>query len=100
MRRLIGVGTPRSLQGRLAALITVFARVSVISRQLFARWGVTRAGGRLRAGREPWVFSSLGRLTIGTCATGCTFSDGTGQFAGFNARVDVFLSGYCGNDWL
>jgi transposase len=72
MRRLIGVGTPRSLQGRLAVLITVFVSVAwVTTRRLIARWGVTRAGGRPLVTRSQSISLSLGRLTIGTCTTGC-----------------------------
>jgi transposase len=71
MRRLIGVGTPRGLQGRLAARITVLVRVWAICRQLFAQWSVSPAIGRLQASRTPSVSSSIGRLTIGTCTTGC-----------------------------
>ena len=42
---------------------------------------------------------ALGRCTL-DFATGlglCTFSDGTGKFAGFNARIDVSYLG--GTDW-
>jgi hypothetical protein len=45
---------------------------------------------------------AVGRCTL-DLSTGlgiCTFSDGTGQFAGFHARVDVFPPGYSGIDWL
>ena len=47
-----------------------------------------------------------GNRAIGRCtldfATGrglCTFSDGTGRFAGFQARVDVTPPGFDGDDW-
>jgi hypothetical protein len=47
-----------------------------------------------------------GNRAIGRCtldfATGrglCTFSDGTGQFAGFHARVEVTPPGFEGDDW-
>ena len=72
MRRLIGVGTPRSLQGRLAVLITVFVSVAWVStRGLIARWGLTRAGGRPLATGSQRTSLSLGRLTICTCTTNC-----------------------------
>jgi Transposase domain (DUF772) len=72
MRRLIGVGTPRSLQGRVAVLITVFVSVAgLITIALIARWGVTRAGGRALTTRSQWISLSLDRLTIGSCTTGC-----------------------------
>ena len=72
MRRLIGVGTPRGLQGRLAVPITIIVSGAwVIARGLLARGGVTLAGGRLLATRSQGASWSLGRLTIGTCTTGC-----------------------------
>ena len=47
-----------------------------------------------------------GNRAIGRCtldfATGrglCTFSDGTGRFAGFSARVDVSPPAFDGDDW-
>ena len=51
--------------------------------------------------------SGNGSRAVGRCtldlATGegiCTFSDGTGQFAGFHARVDVFPPSQTRADWL
>jgi hypothetical protein len=44
---------------------------------------------------------AIGRCTL-DFATGrglCTFSDGTGDFAGFNARVKVTPPGFEGDDW-
>jgi hypothetical protein len=44
---------------------------------------------------------ALGRCTV-DLATGlglCTFSDGTGSLAGFQARVDVTPPGFEGDDW-
>jgi hypothetical protein len=46
---------------------------------------------------------ALGRCTLdfGTTLGLCTFSDGTGQFAGFHARVDVsLLPDFSGFLWL
>ena len=45
---------------------------------------------------------AIGRCTL-DLSTGrgvCTFSDGTGQLAGFHARVDVFPPESTGGDWL
>ena len=44
---------------------------------------------------------ATGRCTL-DFATGlglCTFSDGTGRFAGFHARIDVTPPSYVGDDW-
>ena len=44
---------------------------------------------------------AIGRCTL-AFATGlglCTFSDGTGRFAGFHARVEVSPPRYDGDDW-
>ena len=44
---------------------------------------------------------AIGRCTL-DFATGlglCTFSDGTGRFAGFHARIDVTPPSYAGDDW-
>jgi hypothetical protein len=44
---------------------------------------------------------AIGRCTL-DFATGrglCTFSDGTGRFAGFHARVEVFPPAFDGDDW-
>lgn len=44
---------------------------------------------------------AIGRCTL-DFATGlglCTFSDGTGRFAGFHARVEVSPPRYDGDDW-
>lgn len=72
MRRLIGVGTPRGLQGRLAALITLLVSVY---RAIIA---VTCAPSARPYDRDRWppaeprqISLSAGRLTIGTCTTGC-----------------------------
>jgi hypothetical protein len=72
MRRWLGVGTPRGLQGRLTALIAMFVGVyGAIS-------GLVRAPHTKRAGDDPWltgrprpIGSRDGRLTIDTCTPGC-----------------------------
>jgi len=68
---VLGVGTPRGLQGRLAALIAVLVRVDhAISVVVTARIGraappqsLVIAGWRRSCSRLP--------LEIGTCTTGC-----------------------------
>jgi transposase len=68
MRRLTGVGTPRGLQGRLAAriasLVRVYRAVTAVSIASSVRLGDD----------DRWLFARrlyAGRLTIGTCTTGC-----------------------------
>jgi len=71
MRKLLGVGTPRGLQGRSAALIAV---VIVLCRALKAIVHATRLAADL-----PWVdryggveLPSMARpMKMGTCTTGC-----------------------------
>jgi transposase len=68
MRRLTGVGTPRGLQGRLAAriafLVRVYRAVTAVSIASSVRLGDD----------DHWLSARrlyAGRLTIGTCTTGC-----------------------------
>jgi transposase len=72
MRRLLGVGTPRGLQGRLAALM--MALVSVyrpITERIAARWARPRDRGRSLTHRPLNRWLANGRLRIGTCTTAC-----------------------------
>lgn len=72
MRRLLGVGTPRGLQGRLAALITVLVSVyHAITVVVIAPLAVSRHRDRWLIARPPQILLRAGRLTIGTCTTGC-----------------------------
>jgi transposase len=71
MRRWIGVGTPRGLQGRVAVvirrLVSLWGTIAAVVDQLGAPWHDHRApslGGVS-------VPSSSRRLEIGTCTTGC-----------------------------
>jgi transposase len=71
MRRLVGVGTPRGLQGRLAALLILVAgayRAITVIR--IAGLGVPR-DRRWPMARSWQISSRVGRLRIGTCTTGC-----------------------------
>ena len=72
MHRLIGVGTPRGLQGRLATLILVLVSVHhLIPGAITARSREVRDGRRSPATPSRHTSLSLGRLKIGTCTTGC-----------------------------
>jgi transposase len=72
MRRLFGVGTPRGLQGRLAAAIMLVVSVLEALQTALRPYGLaspaisdpSRAGGHTVLHRHP-------ALTIGTCTTGC-----------------------------
>ena len=61
MRRLMGVGTPRGLQGRVAALLTLLAE----------RWYAVVAvvTDTIRTNEPPTRWCAV--LKIGTCTTGC-----------------------------
>jgi transposase len=72
MRQLLGVGTPRGLQGRLAARIAVLVRVDhVITVVVTARSAEPRHRNRWLIGRLAQILCAAGRLEIGTCTTGC-----------------------------
>ena len=75
MRRLVGVGTPRSLQGRALALIgCLCALLHAPTRLWEAIWTRDRsvvAPDHLRAPRTDGRIHSLVRVT---CATGCEYS--------------------------
>jgi transposase len=72
MRRLLGVGTPRGFQGRLAALIRLLMGVyRAITGLVIARSPVLRDRDRWLTIRPLQISSGDGRLTIGTCTTGC-----------------------------
>jgi len=72
MRRLIGVGTPRGLQGRLAAsiaaLVTLYRAIAGV---VIAPSAACRDRDRLRPVPLRQMTLQVGRLTIGTCTTGC-----------------------------
>ena len=72
MRRLLGVGTPRGLQGRLAALIAILVSgYHAITVVVIARSAVLRHHNRWLLARLPQILLTAGRLEIGTCTTGC-----------------------------
>ena len=72
MRRLLGVGTPRGFQGRLAALIGLLIGVyRAITALVLARSAVRRDRYGWLTFHPRQVSSADGRLTIGTCTTGC-----------------------------
>jgi hypothetical protein len=72
MRRLLGVGTPRGFQGRVAALLL---RILGLWRVITSagRDAVTRSNGRDRprpiSTTSLWLLNC--RLETGTCTTGC-----------------------------
>lgn len=71
MRRLVGVGTPRGLQGRLAALITILMSVyHAIAVHVIARSGVSLERDCRLPIPPQQILSAAGRLRIGTCTTG------------------------------
>ena len=72
MGRLLGVGTPRGLQGRLAALIAVLVRIyHAITVAVIAGSAVRRHRKRWLIAWRPQILLTAGRLEIGTCTTGC-----------------------------
>ncbi|MBV8970925.1 MAG: transposase [Sphingomonadaceae bacterium] len=71
MRRWIGVGTPRGLQGRaVAALALLIALCSTIAAALTPRTSRSSAPRRF-VDHVSWLWLSGRQLTIGTCTTGC-----------------------------
>jgi hypothetical protein len=72
MRRLIGVGTPRGLQGRLASLIAVLVSLwATTAVTLTTCWSRLRALDRSQAPRRASSPLLDRRLTIDTFTTGC-----------------------------
>ena len=72
MRQLLGVGTPRGLQGRLAALIAVLVSIyHAITVVVIAQSAVPRHRNRWLIARLPQILLTTGRLESGTCTTGC-----------------------------
>jgi len=71
MRRLLGVGTPRGFQGRLAALIALLVRVyRAITEVVIAPSPVPHARECSPSARPQQVTLEAERLIIGTCTTG------------------------------
>ena len=72
MRRLIGVGTPRGLQGRVAALIAMLARLwQGLSAVVNIYWTPDRGGDRSTPLVSVPTVLPDHRLEAGTCTTGC-----------------------------
>jgi transposase len=72
LRRLVGVGTPRGLQGRLVALLTFVVSVScTISVSIIVRLCVWRDQSGTSTTKRLPTSSWPGGLKIGTCTTGC-----------------------------
>jgi len=71
MRRLIGVGTPRGLQGRLRAVIACVVSLWCVITGLGAGHRGSGCHRRDTAATFPPMFPFAGRLQIGTCTTGC-----------------------------
>jgi transposase len=71
MRRLIGVGTPRGLQGRLAAVVAwVIAVLEPLSDRLRRRNSLHPVGAP-DVGPAPFIAVPRPALESGTCTTGC-----------------------------
>ena len=68
MRLLIGVGTPRGLQGRLGALI---ARIWMVQRTPSDRWVTIGAVARVIAAMRTTLTKRTMPSSVATCTTGC-----------------------------
>jgi transposase len=71
LRRLVGVGTPRGLQGRVAALMALLMRLYRAISTVIARSAVVAPSDRSLTAARPQISLCAGRLRIGTCTTGC-----------------------------
>ena len=72
MRRLVGVGTPRGLQGRLSVLLTILVGVyDAITVVTMTRWSLSHNSRRRPTTRSRPTSLWHSRLRIGTCTTGC-----------------------------
>jgi transposase len=71
MRQLIGLGTPRGLQGRPAVVIaTLLVLVGVIQRRLTAIWVSHRPIGATRGRSTPRTLFTVNSSVTATCTTG------------------------------
>jgi len=71
IRTIVGVGTPRGLQGRLAVVIaTVLVLVSVARRHFATIGSIYRTGGVIRAFTFPTTIT-VSSSAAATCTTGC-----------------------------
>ncbi len=72
MRQLIGVGTPRGLQGRVGAVLaTLFELMGVVRRRLNPIWSSHRLIPAVRGGLTSRTTSAVNLSTVVTCTTGC-----------------------------
>ena len=72
MRHRIGIGTPRGLQGRVAALVgTLVALLGVIGRRSVALWPLPRVIGAMRASLASSTLLIIKPSTAGPYTTGC-----------------------------
>ena len=71
MRQLIGLGTPRGLQGCPAVIVAAFlVLIGVIRRRLVAIWPSHRRIAAMRRGRTRTT-RVVNLSVMATCATGC-----------------------------
>ncbi|MBM3274086.1 MAG: transposase, partial [Candidatus Sericytochromatia bacterium] len=72
MRHVIGIGTPRGLQGRVAAVIgTLLALIGVVQRRLVALLRRPRRIGAMRAALQSSAMLIVKSSTTATYTTGC-----------------------------
>ena len=72
MRQLIGIGTPRGLQGRVAAVVgTVLAFIGVVQRRWVAIWRLARRIAAIPGSLASWVLVIVKPSLTATCTTGC-----------------------------
>jgi transposase len=72
MRQLIGLGTPRGLQGRLAVVLgTLWVLMSVVSRRLSAMATSPRRGAAVRGPLRVPTTLVIHSSAVVTCTTGC-----------------------------
>ena len=72
MRQLIGVGTPRGLQGRVGAVLaTLFELMGVVRRRLNPIWSSHRLIPAVRGGLTSRTTSAVNLSAVVTCTTGC-----------------------------
>ena len=72
MRQLIGVGTPRGLQGRAAVVIaTLWVLIRATQRRLAAIWAPPRPITAIGANSRHPTMIFVNSFTLATCTTGC-----------------------------
>ena len=72
MRHMIGIGTPRGLQGRVAAVVaTLFVLLGVLRRRLTAIWSSRRLITAIRGWLLPPIEPTVNSSHIVTYTTGC-----------------------------